>query len=81
MLLTNFSFRHERLSQVFISFIFFFLFLPSCEPWISTVLEKNKAATAMRITARGTTSISLMFYHGITRDAFALQTHFIELHF
>lgn len=67
MLLTNFSFRHEPLSRVFISFAFFALFLPSCEPWISTVLErKYKAAPAMRVTVRGTRSISLMFHRGIT---------------
>ena len=41
MLLTNFSFRHELLSRVFISFAFFTLFLPSCEHSSSTLLGKN----------------------------------------
>lgn len=48
MLLTNFSFKHELLSWVFISFAFFPLFLLKLmQLWISTVLEKHKAATAM----------------------------------
>ena len=78
MLLTNFSFRHELLSRVFISFAFFALFLPSCELWISIVLEKNTKLLQLWVTACGTTSISLMFHHGITWDAFALHMHIIE---
>lgn len=39
--LANFGFKLKLLSWVFILFAFFALFLPFCEPWISTVLEKK----------------------------------------
>lgn len=81
MLLTNFSFRHEPLSWVFISFVFLTLspFLRALDQY--GFGKKIQSCYSMRITACGTTSITLMFHHGITWDAFALHIHIIEQHF